>query len=76
MLHDNQGSIGIFGPFAYSIAATTVAANADADASRGSRHEAKVTGPLSHMRLAAESLFAGLQSLGAWIAQSLRERTA
>ena len=59
MLHNHQGSNGIFGPFAYAIAATDIAANADT-----TPREAE-TGPRTPSM--ADSLFANLRDFVATI---------
>ncbi len=73
MLHDRQGSAGLFGPFAYTIAAAGVAANADAAAQTQVRREAKRS-----VREAStvESLLDGLLIIAASIARPRNGKTA
>ncbi len=75
MLHDHQGSNGLFGPVAYTIAAADVAANADNAASSRVAREAKPAAPVSRKPSGVKSLLEGLLSPGTWITQPLRERT-
>lgn len=75
MLHDRQGSIGLFGPFAYTIAAAYAAANADNAASSRVAREAKPAAPVSRKPSGVKSLLEGLLSPGTWLTQPLSQRT-
>ncbi len=73
MLHDRQGSVGLFGPFAYTIVAADVAANADAAAQDQIRCEAK---PSVREASTVESLFHGLLTFATSIARPRNVKTA
>ncbi len=68
MLHDRQGSIGLFGPFAYTIAAADAAANAYTTP-REAETAARKTSTV-------ESLVGGLREFAASIARPQHARTA
>ena len=68
MLHHSQNSSGLFGPFAYAIAATDAAANADT-----TPREAN-TDTRTHSK--ADSLFANLREFAASITRPQHARTA
>ena len=67
MLHDRQGSIGLFGPFAYTIAATYAAANAETTPPEAETAARKTS--------TVESLVGGLREFAASIARPQHART-